>query len=265
MNNPQALVLSGDGINCASETAHGLELAGFKAVVSHTSDLLTNPAALAGASLLALPGGFSFGDEIASGKVLAVKIRHKMLDLLHQYIDKGGLVLGICNGFQTLVQLGLLPNSNQADGEDNSTVSLRHNAGGKFINRWVEMSVNQNTPFLSSLQTISLPIRHGEGKIEIKPDAKADEIAFVQNQTALTYHQDVNGSFERIAALTNAKGNVFGLMPHPEAFVRHSQHPAYQAYKHASTDRKAENTIVCFENKFADGLVILKNARFSLN
>ncbi len=262
MNNPRALVLSGDGINCASETAHGLELAGFSAVVSHSSDLLANPSELAGASLLALPGGFSFGDEIASGKVLAVKIRHKMLELLHQYIDKGGLVLGICNGFQTLVQLGLLPNS---DKRDVPTVSLRHNASGKFINRWVEMSVNQNTPFLNSLQTISLPIRHGEGRIQMKPDASADEIAFVQNQTALTYNLDVNGSFERIAALTNAKGNVFGLMPHPEAFVRHSQHPAYQAYKHAAADRKAENTIVCFENKFADGLVILKNARFSLN
>jgi len=259
---PRALVLAGDGINCSSETAHGLDLAGFEAVVSHTSDLLSVPEMLSSASLVALPGGFSFGDEIASGKVLAVKIRHKMLDLLHNYIDKGGLVLGICNGFQILVQLGLLPNSERGC---HSTVSLKHNVGGKFINRWVEMSVNENTPFLNGLKHISLPIRHGEGRLALSPDAGPQEIAYVQDHSALIYNEDVNGSFARIAALTNAKGNVFGLMPHPEAFVRHSQHPAYQSFKHASAERKAENPVNCFENKFADGLVILKNARFSLN
>lgn len=257
MIRPTALVLSGDGINCTSETAFALDLAGFEAVVSHTSDLLANPQQLAQASLLALPGGFSFGDEIASGKVLAVKIRHKMLEILHAYIEKGGLVLGICNGFQILVQLGLLPNS-APDGE--AVVSLSHNSGGKFLNRWVDMTVNQNTPFLTGLDKISLPVRHGEGRIRLKPGLDDGAIDAVRQQAALTYSEDINGSFENIAGLTNASGNVLGLMPHPEAYIRNSQHPAFQSWR-----RSEKNNLSALAGDQADGLKILKNAVASFN
>lgn len=257
MIRPTALVLSGDGINCTSETAFALDLAGFEAVTSHTSDLLENPQQLSQASLLALPGGFSFGDEIASGKVLAVKIRHKMLDILHQYIEKGGLVLGICNGFQILVQLGLLPDSNP-DGEP--TVSLSHNSGGKFLNRWVDMTVKQNTPFLQGLDKITLPVRHGEGRIRLKPDLEKKAVDVVRQRAALTYSEDINGSFENIAGLTNAKGNVLGLMPHPEAYIRHSQHPAFQSWRRAE-----KNGLSALSGDEADGLKILKNAVASVS
>jgi phosphoribosylformylglycinamidine (FGAM) synthase-like amidotransferase family enzyme len=277
MIRPRAVVLSGDGINCSNETAFALEQAGFEAVISHTSELLAKPKQLMKSELLALPGGFSFGDEIASGKVLAVKIRHRMLEVLHSYIEKGSLVLGICNGFQTLVQLGLLPNSEEGS---ESIVSLTHNSGGRFINRWVEMTVNSdsatstNSPFFKGLSKISLPIRHGEGRIQVRPDAKDSDIAIVKERAALNYNEDVNGSFEKIAALTNSKGNVLGLMPHPEAYIRHSQHPAFQSWKRHSgasesiKDRQngssdsLENTP--FENP-PDGLTILKNAHASLS
>jgi phosphoribosylformylglycinamidine synthase len=276
MIRPRAVVISGDGINCSNETAFALEQAGFEAIISHTSELLAKPKQLMKSELLALPGGFSFGDEIASGKVLAVKIRHRMLEVLHSYIEKGNLVLGICNGFQTLVQLGLLPNSEEGS---ESTVSLTHNSGGRFINRWVEMTVNSesttstNSPFFKGLSKISLPIRHGEGRIQVRPDAKDSDIAVVKERAALSYNEDVNGSFERIAALTNAKGNVLGLMPHPEAYIRHSQHPAFQYWKRQSASESikmrqndaSESTKTSpFENP-PDGLTILKNAHASLS
>jgi phosphoribosylformylglycinamidine synthase len=258
MIRPRAIVLSGDGINCSNETAFALEQAGFEAVISHTSELLAKPKQLLKSELLALPGGFSFGDEIASGKVLAVKIRHRMLEVLHSYIEKGNLVLGICNGFQTLVQLGLLPSSEEGS---ESIVSLTHNSGGRFINRWVEMTVNADSasktssPFFKGLDKISLPIRHGEGRIQVRPDAKDEAVAIVNERAALNYDEDVNGSFEKIAALTNGKGNVLGLMPHPEAYIRHSQHPAFPSLK-----RKG----ITFES-MPDGLAILKNAHASLS
>jgi len=241
-----AIVLSGDGINCSNETAFALEQAGFKTVISHTSDLLAEPKQLSNAQLLALPGGFSFGDEIASGKVLAVKIRHKMLAILQEYIEKGGLVLGICNGFQTLVQLGLLPHSEEGS---EPLVSLTHNSGGRFINRWVEMECDSSNPFFKGLEKITLPIRHGEGRIQLKAGATEADRANVKERGPLTYCDDVNGSFEKIAALSNVKGNVLGLMPHPEAFIRHSQHPNSN-----SLNQKQE------QKKLPDGLVILKNA-----
>jgi phosphoribosylformylglycinamidine synthase subunit PurQ / glutaminase len=252
---PKALVLSGDGINCSNETRFALELAGFEADMVHTSDLLENGQLLFNYKLLALPGGFSFGDEIASGKVLAVKMRHRMLDALHSYIDKDNLVLGICNGFQILVQLGLLPNS---DVSADPTVSLTHNIGGKFINRWVEMKVNSHSIFFKDLDKISLPIRHGEGRLRIKAGAKNSDIEAVRKQTALNYLENVNGSFEKIAGLLNSEGNVLGLMPHPEAYIHLHQHPAYQFYR-----RQTDNSFSLPE--VADGLAILMNAAEALN
>lgn len=255
---PKALVLCGDGINCSNETAFALDMAGFQSDLVHTSELLENGQKLFDYQLLALPGGFSFGDEIASGKVLAVKMRHKMLDTLHSYIDRGKLVLGICNGFQILVQLGLLPNS---DREAEPTVSLTHNIGGKFINRWVEMKVNQRSVFFEGLEKITLPIRHGEGRLKLRAGARNVEIENVRKHSALNYLENVNGSFEKIAGLLNHQGNVLGLMPHPEAFIHLHQHPAHQFYK-----KRSQNSLLGAAKaasplpEVADGLTILRNA-----
>lgn len=244
MANPKALVLCGDGINCDLETQQGLELAGFDAHRVHTSEFLSNPDKLFDFELMALPGGFSFGDEIASGKVLAIKLRHQVKGTLYRYIERGKLVLGICNGFQVLTQLGLLPAS-----EENAprTVTLDRNIGDKFINRWVQLIVDKQHPsaFFEGLERIELPIRHGEGRLRLSPDASDETLETVRTQATLRYSEDVNGSFDQIAGLTNKQGNVLGLMPHPEAFVRSSQHPNWK-------QRKASME--------PDGLAILKNA-----
>lgn len=235
---PRALVICGDGINCEYETEFGLNLAGFSAKRIHCSDLLKSPESLKDAKAIVFPGGFSFGDEIASGKVLSLKLRERLEDLLHQYIDSGNLVMGICNGFQILTQLGILPDSRKGA---ERTVSLCHNSGGRFINRWVALEVNASAPggFFSGLTSIHLPIRHGEGKLTLAGDSELETQEMVRGHAPLKYKIDVNGSFEQIAALTNAQGNVLGLMPHPEAFVRWNQHPAWAQLKYGDVRKAA--------------------------
>jgi phosphoribosylformylglycinamidine synthase len=230
MINPKAIVICGDGINCDQETSWALQLAGFDVSIRHVTALLEKPQSLMESRLLCIPGGFSFGDEIASGKVLAVKIDHYMKELLQQFVDSGNLVMGICNGFQVLVQMGLLPVSQTGEPR---TVSLSRNAQGKFINRWFEMQVEKKNKasevFFAGLDKIELPIRHGEGNLKVGSDrgAIAESESLVRRHIALRYAESVNGSFERIAGLCNEDGTVMGLMPHPEAFVRWTQHPQW--------------------------------------
>jgi phosphoribosylformylglycinamidine synthase subunit PurQ / glutaminase len=287
----KALVIEGDGINCEEETTWALRMAGFEVSNMHVSELLKRPQELKESKLLCLPGGFSFGDEIASGKVLAVKIRHHMLEQLQEFIDKGNLLLAICNGFQVVVQMGLLPNS---EAGAQRLVSLTRNVSGKFINRWVSMKVTQSPStqiYFAGLQEIDLPMRHGEGNIKLmvaneedgeaaleprmageKGSAAAPKLKtagqeeaaampgenIVKAHAALRYTEDVNGSYDRIAALTNKSGTVMGLMPHPEAFVRWTQHPQWTSRKRLRLPPgpgQAEN-----EEPTPDGLRIFKNA-----
>jgi phosphoribosylformylglycinamidine (FGAM) synthase-like amidotransferase family enzyme len=267
MTKPQALVLKGDGINCDNETVWALELAGFSAQPVHVSAFIENQSNLMQAKLLVLPGGFSFGDEIASGKVLALKLHERVTDSLYKYIDGRGLVIGICNGFQVLTQLGILPRSQP---QSRRLVTLTKNSHGHFNNRWVDLTVSvaaraketqKAAPsFFAGLHNIELPIRHGEGRLVVgtggddshapgaasvssETDAKSkggdkntggDLLKFqdeVKSCAPLRYRDDVNGSFDRIAALTNAEGTVMGLMPHPEAFVRWTQHPGWTSLR----------------------------------
>lgn len=207
-----AWVLTGDGINCEVETAEACRRAGFATTILHLAELLAEPRALAGCSLLVLPGGFSFGDELGSGRVLALKIRHELKWDLDHFAREGGLVLGICNGFQALVALGTF-------GEG---IALGANAGGRFINEWIRLEVEPSTPpdspFLAGLTVVELPIRHGEGRLLFtNPSVRP----------ALRYVTDPNGSTDRIAGLFDRTGRILGLMPHPEAFQRASQHPGF--------------------------------------
>lgn len=253
---PNALVIYGDGINCENETAFALEMAGFSAQNLHCSDLLNSPQRLTEAKMIALPGGFSFGDEIASGKVLAIKLRSKLQEALHDFIDRGNLVVGICNGFQILVQLEILPDSSKMA---NRSVSLCHNSGGKFINKWVKLDVKNESRFFKGLKQIHLPMRHGEGRLTLTSDSSDGLLDKVKKQAPLRYSQDVNGSFERIAALTNEQDTVLGLMPHPEAFVRWNQHPAWAELKYGPSSGE----LALPKEALAEtphGLQILKNA-----
>jgi phosphoribosylformylglycinamidine synthase len=260
MIKPKALVLYGDGINCDNETMWALLQAGFAPTRLHVSELLETPKKLLTVQLLALPGGFSFGDEIASGKVLAVKLKEKLQTALMEFIEKDYLVIGICNGFQVLVQLGLLPST---EPNAKKSVSLCQNENNKFVNKWVELetSSSNKSPFFEGLTTIHLPIRHGEGRLTIPKNADLSTIKTIKKQSVLRYSSDINGSFDRIAALTNEKGNVLGLMPHPEAFIRWTQHPAWTLSKYPNPSYESDLKITVSPS-FAvpHGLSILMNA-----
>jgi phosphoribosylformylglycinamidine synthase len=150
MTNPLALVLKGDGINCDNETVWALELAGFKAESVHVSSFIENQSNLRQVKLLVLPGGFSFGDEIASGKVLALKLHEHVMESLYKFIEGKGLVIGICNGFQVLTQLGILPRSQP---QARRLVTLTKNSHGHFNNRWVDLTVSASAPGATDSRT----------------------------------------------------------------------------------------------------------------
>lgn len=258
-NNPIAIVISGDGINCESETVYGLELAGFNPSSVHISRLLKNPSLLDNASLLVLPGGFSFGDEIASGRVLAIKLVESLKEHINKFVDSGKLVIGICNGFQALIQMGLLPEKQELSAKN---LSLKENNTHRFINKWVDLRVPEpmsKTGFMKGLEKISLPVRHGEGRLAVLEKTKER----INGNCALVYEEDINGSFNQIAALQSDSGNVLGMMPHPEAFVRWTHHPNWTALKLKNPeilDDRAQD----LEN-LPHGLRILKNARSMVN
>jgi phosphoribosylformylglycinamidine synthase subunit PurQ / glutaminase len=215
-NTPHFIVLSGDGINCEKETGWAIEQAGGSAQIVHVNDLLENPSILKKANGLALPGGFSFGDELGSGRILGLKLKHSLGDALTEFVAKEKLVIGICNGFQVLTQLGLLP-----DYHNERSVSLGQNVSGKFLDRWVGLKSNQESVcvWTKGLKNLSLPVRHGEGRV-VLTEGKED-IIYKQlkdnGQDCLYYDQDINGSFQQLAGLCDPSGRVLGLMPHPEA------------------------------------------------
>lgn len=266
MNKAKALVLNGDGINCEVETRFALETAGFTAAYIHTSELLKEPGKIKNIQLLVLPGGFSFGDEIASGRVLAIKLKEHLNAVLREFIDQGSLLLGLCNGFQVLVQMGILPPPPK---NLSHIASLVHNKAKKFSNRWVALAVDQNVPcqFLTSIKAIELPIRHGEGQLVI--DSQSSEIVESVNRHAcLRYQTDVNGSYLQIAGLTNSTGNVLGMMPHPEGFIRWTQHPAWTSRKHLQDNGLSGQELSKNRHPWGegqpDGLAILTSALNSL-
>ena len=251
---PKALVLYGDGFNTEEETLFVLAQVGFATATLHITDLLDSSNNLNNIDMLVVPGGFSFGDEIRSGKVLALKLKSKLINELNNFVDKGKFVLGICNGFQILTSLGLLPDHNLFGPH---AAALVRNQKGKFSNHWVTMKVSQTitSPFLTGLTKLSAPVRHGEGKLVLREDV----IPNIEQFACLKYEENFSGSFAGIAALTNKNGNVFGLMPHPEAFVSLSQHPAWTEWQSNLQNNKSQ------PSKIPDGLVFFQNAFNALN
>lgn len=234
---PRALILSGFGINCDRETAYAFECAGAVAVPMHLNELIAEPDRLREFQIFVVPGGFSFGDDVASGRILANRLRYRLGAPLLRFVDDGNLVLGICNGFQVLVKMGLLP------GTDNGllqTATLTHNDSDRFEDRWVHLAVDPNTqcPWLDGIDRLELPIRHGEGKFMMADDLALN--AFEGSGQAVlhyarrngecangAYPANPNGSQRDIAGICDNTGRVFGLMPHPEAFIVHTQHPRW--------------------------------------
>jgi phosphoribosylformylglycinamidine synthase len=233
-----ALVLTGFGINCDVETRSALNRAGATATRVHLNDVIENPAVLKDYQIFAVPGGFSFGDDVASGRILANRLRYKLGSALQAFVAGGNLVIGICNGFQVLVKMGILP---AIDGDLVQEVTLTHNDSGRFENRWVNLKKDPKTNcvWLNGIDQIELPIRHGEGKFIARDDAMLEQLQD-GGHVALRYCRPdgtpANGEFplnpnasqDDIAGLCDATGRVFGLMPHPEAFVDRTNHPRWQ-------------------------------------
>lgn len=240
---PKALIVRTAGINCDIETKHALECAGAKADLVHTNEITQNITSILSYDILVFPGGFSYGDDIAGGKIWSLHMK-KVYQDIKSFIDSGRPVIGICNGFQVLTKLGFLPENKSKE----QTLSLTFNDNGKFIAKWEKLKVNKKSPclFTKNLDDIiELPIAHGEGKVVIDNDDILKKLND-NNSIALTYESNPNGSIMDIAGICNTKGNCFGLMPHPERYISNLTHPA--------RTRKEMQEIK------ATGLTIFKNA-----
>ena len=234
---PRTLILRTAGTNCDVETAHAFELAGVAAERVHLNRLLERPALLGEYQLLAFPGGFSYGDDIAAGRILANQIVHHLRDAVRSFVEAGKPVIGVCNGFQVLIKTDLLPGELAGRGGQNCT--LAHNLSGRFIDRWVHLeSRSQRCIWTKGLDHLELPIAHGEGRFT--PANEGVRSALWENdRVALVYTRpdgssaegqpphNPNGSVDDIAGICDSSGLVLGLMPHPERYVSLLQHPAW--------------------------------------
>ncbi len=239
MSSVNVLLLRTAGTNCDRELAHAFTLAGASVTALHINALLKNPTQFAEFQILGFPGGFSYGDDIASGKILANQLIHHLKAPLAQFIADGKLVIGICNGFQVLVKSGLLPGPiSQLAAEDWHPTTLTYNTSGKFEDRWVRIqSVSSINKWIKPGTVIDVPIAHGEGRFVTRDQAvmdalKAnDQIAFQYvdeaGNPAAAYPGNPNGSTDAIAGICDITGRVLGLMPHPERITEAVNHPHY--------------------------------------
>ncbi|MBI2602411.1 MAG: phosphoribosylformylglycinamidine synthase subunit PurQ [Deltaproteobacteria bacterium] len=245
---PKVLVLCGLGMNCEEETYAAYKLCGTRPRLVHVNEWFAGKVSLDDFQLVHFTGGFSFGDHLGAGKVLANRIRFKptatgkpLIHELEEFLASGGFVFGVCNGFQTLTALGLLPGI-----EDGQSVSLAPNIDGNFQDRWVSCQIDPESPlsYLGAGETLSLPIRHGEGRLVVKNDA-VETLMVSKKLMGIRYLHNPNGSAFNCAGLCNETGRVVGMMPHPEAFLSPFNHPEWS--------RKGS------EAPRADGLFLLQN------
>ncbi len=234
---PRALVVRTAGANCDAEMVRAFALAGAEPQLVHVDTLIAEPSRLDDFNLIGFPGGFSYGDDVASGRVLAMKLRENLYPALRDAADRGALMIGVCNGFQVLVQIGLLPGPADGvwphDAPPEPTCALLHNDTGRFIDRWASVETNPASPCVwtrdlwegdaTSNDAMLLPVAHGEGRF-FASDAVLNELE-ERNQIALRYAEPVNGSARSIAGICDATGRIFALMPHPERYADWRQHP----------------------------------------
>jgi phosphoribosylformylglycinamidine synthase I len=242
-NKPKIIIMSGYGLNCEEETKYAFDWAGGSADIVHINDLIEKPKILKEYQILVFPGGFSYGDDTGSGKAYANKFKNHLSQELTEFLSRDTLAIGICNGFQIMTNLGILPGA------------LTHNSGGQYLDRWVDLKKIGKSPWLTGIEKISLPIAHGEGRYVI---AEEKYIELQKNkQVALEYRKgdickfqnlakNPNGSEYDIAGVLGYNGRVFGLMPHPERamFLHHRPDWYFQKDK----------------NDIGAGLQIFKNA-----
>jgi len=260
--NVMGLVITGFGLNCEEETAQALRMAGARADLVHFNDLLGRGGSLDGYHILCLIGGFAFGDHIAAGTVFANKIKYRLQEPLFDFVERGGLIIGICNGFQTLVKLGLLPGF---PGERFARkATLGANDSGVFRDAWVTLAVDPDAPcvFTRGITRMELPIRHGEGKFLVE-DADVDRALEEGKQKVLFYADPTtgepterfpfnpNGSPGGVAGVCDSTGRVFGMMPHPEAHLWPWNHPQWMRRKRTGTLPEEGEGVRIFHNAVA--------------
>ena len=227
----KAVILRAPGTNCDAETAFAFQQAGAGVTLLHVNQLIRHEQRLSDYQIMVIPGGFTYGDDIAAGKVLANELRLKLGEDVQRFIEAGGLILGICNGFQVLVKAGFLPEPSNGGLPG---LTLAANDSGKFECRWVHLGVNQDSPcvFTRGMDRMYLPVAHGEGKVVVEPEVLpelnvvlyyADEHGNIE----AGYPYNPNGSVGNIAGICDDSGRVFALMPHPERHIRGTQHPQW--------------------------------------
>jgi phosphoribosylformylglycinamidine synthase len=245
-NKVKAIILTGNGTNCEMEMAHACKLAGADRYdIVHISELLCGKKRLSDYNFLNLPGGFLDGDDLGSAKAGANRFLHApiaganemLIEELLRFITAGGLILGVCNGFQLMVKLGLLPALNGNFTKQSTTLTF--NDSGRFEDRWVYLKANAQSPcvFTKELDTVYYPVRHGEGKFvpgsnRILEQIERKSLTVFQycnddGNPTMDYPANPNGSVRAIAGICNETGRLFGLMPHPEAFLHRTNHPRW--------------------------------------
>jgi phosphoribosylformylglycinamidine synthase I len=266
----KALVLTGYGLNCDYETDFALKLAGAEPQRIHINKLINGDRTggargLEDYHILVFGGGFSWADDHGAGVLMASKLRHHIGKQIERFINDGKLILGICNGFQCLVNLGLVPGFDTRYTE--RRVAVTYNDSGNFIDTWVNLSVNRESPcvFTRGISSLELPVRHGEGKFYAAKE-NIDRL-FKNNQVVMQYADhdgrraqgrwplNPNGSLEDIAGICDPTGRIFGLMPHPEAFNHFTNHPEWTRRK--ETIIRQGNTAIPEEG---EGIKIFRNA-----
>lgn len=261
MKKPNILVLSGYGLNCEEEARYAFEVAGGSAKTIHINDVIGYKNILGKFQILVIPGGFSFGDDLGSGLAFGGKMRNYLWEELMKFINRDTLILGICNGFQVLVNLGLLPALDGNYGE--RSVALLHNQSVRYTDRWVDLKVSNSSPWLRKLTSLCFPIAHGEGKFYASKDIlnilekkKLIALRYFKGEvsTSLDLSANPNGSMDDIAGLTDVSGRILGLMPHPDRAVYAYQHPLWH--------RRKEKLIRLGRKLpyFGDGYYVFKNA-----
>lgn len=233
MATPRVLILRAPGANCDAETQFAFETAGAVADRVHINRLREQPQSLLRYQILVVPGGFTYGDDVAAGKILANQLAHHLSDTLRRFRDAEKLILGICNGFQALLKAGLI----MPPDEDGPLATLTHNASGRFEDRWIYLQARPGTcPFLQGYERMQLPVAHGEGNFIcrepwiLKGLEQTGQVVlrYVDEQgQAGEFPINPNGSMGDVAGVCDPTGRVLGLMPHPERHVLPTQHPRW--------------------------------------
>lgn len=263
MAKPKALVFSGFGINSEEETKYAFEASGAEAEIVHINDIIDGFVKLDDYQILAFPGGFAYGDDTGAGNAYANRLRNHLWEDLQNFIEKDKLIIGLCNGFQILVALGLLPALNGKFGE--RQVALVNNSNARYINRWVDLKVDPDsigTPWLKGIDSFPTPIAHGEGKFYANPTTlktlnKNGQIVLRYFKGEICNYQNLepnpNGSREDVAGIVDQTGKILGMMPHPERGMLFTHLPHWPILKEKY---KREGKPL---PKFAPGIKIYQN------